>query len=522
MTETLARRRPTSGACRDAFRRPRPVRRGRRRVLLRPRRGEGDRHREPARGPPDDPLRRERVRQDVAPACRRRPRPARAGSRERGRAAGADAVCDLRVQRLARRPAASARRGDAGRRASRRSAARSCRRGSPASRSSTPSARWTERVRPLLVVLDQFEDYFLYHPDEDGEGTLRGRVPAAGQRAQPARELRALAPRGRLGEARPLRGPHPRPVRELRPCRAPRPQGRARGDRRARRRVEPPPAARRGAVRGRAGAGRGGDRGGRRRQAGAHRERRRRRPENGERRRGRGAVPPARPGAALARDGRGRRAHARPGPAGGARRRAADRREPPARGARQAHARRAGRRRRRLPLPRHPLEDEDRPPGLRPRRLDEAARAGGHGRAREALPRRERPHPPLRLPARRRDRGQLRALPRRPRRADPRLAEGVRAAAEQEAEAQRQRARPRGGSRASAPSLLALVAVFAGLARLGAEARAATPRARRRRRGRSRSLRPRTTSWRCAPRRVAAPEPGGRPGEQTPRRREAA
>ena len=29
---------------------------------------------------------------------------------------------------------------------------------------------WTERVRPLLVVLDQFEEYFLYHPDEDGDG----------------------------------------------------------------------------------------------------------------------------------------------------------------------------------------------------------------------------------------------------------------------------------------------------------------------------------------------------------------
>ena len=31
---------------------------------------------------------------------------------------------------------------------------------------------WTERVRPVLVVLDQFEEYFLYHPDEDGEGTF--------------------------------------------------------------------------------------------------------------------------------------------------------------------------------------------------------------------------------------------------------------------------------------------------------------------------------------------------------------
>jgi hypothetical protein len=29
---------------------------------------------------------------------------------------------------------------------------------------------WTRRVRTLLIVLDQFEDYFLYHPDEIGEG----------------------------------------------------------------------------------------------------------------------------------------------------------------------------------------------------------------------------------------------------------------------------------------------------------------------------------------------------------------
>jgi WD40 repeat protein len=37
---------------------------------------------------------------------------------------------------------------------------------------------WTERVRTLLVVLDQFEDYFLYHPDEEGEETFAGEFPA--------------------------------------------------------------------------------------------------------------------------------------------------------------------------------------------------------------------------------------------------------------------------------------------------------------------------------------------------------
>ena len=36
---------------------------------------------------------------------------------------------------------------------------------------------WTQHVRTLLVVLDQFEDYFLYHPEEDGEGTFSGEFP---------------------------------------------------------------------------------------------------------------------------------------------------------------------------------------------------------------------------------------------------------------------------------------------------------------------------------------------------------
>ena len=36
---------------------------------------------------------------------------------------------------------------------------------------------WTDRVRPLLVVLDQFEDYFLYHPGEDGDGTFAVEFP---------------------------------------------------------------------------------------------------------------------------------------------------------------------------------------------------------------------------------------------------------------------------------------------------------------------------------------------------------
>jgi WD40 repeat protein len=45
----------------------------------------------------------------------------------------------------------------------------------------TPAAEtlrtWTQRARTLLVVLDQFEDYFLYHPYEDGPGTFGGELP---------------------------------------------------------------------------------------------------------------------------------------------------------------------------------------------------------------------------------------------------------------------------------------------------------------------------------------------------------
>jgi hypothetical protein len=39
---------------------------------------------------------------------------------------------------------------------------------------------WSERVDgDLLIILDQFEEYFLYHPQEDGEGTLAIEFPRA-------------------------------------------------------------------------------------------------------------------------------------------------------------------------------------------------------------------------------------------------------------------------------------------------------------------------------------------------------
>ncbi len=41
-------------------------------------------------------------------------------------------------------------------------------------------ATWAERLDgTLLIVLDQFEEYFLYHPREDGPGTFAGEFPAA-------------------------------------------------------------------------------------------------------------------------------------------------------------------------------------------------------------------------------------------------------------------------------------------------------------------------------------------------------
>jgi WD40 repeat protein len=38
---------------------------------------------------------------------------------------------------------------------------------------------WTEHARRLLVVLDQFEDYFLYHPVESGDDTFDAQFPLA-------------------------------------------------------------------------------------------------------------------------------------------------------------------------------------------------------------------------------------------------------------------------------------------------------------------------------------------------------
>ena len=56
-------------------------------------------------------------------------------------------------------------------------AARNCLRGAAATRSSTRCAAGREQARRLLVVLDQFEDYFLYHSSEIGEDTFDFQFP---------------------------------------------------------------------------------------------------------------------------------------------------------------------------------------------------------------------------------------------------------------------------------------------------------------------------------------------------------
>ena len=198
-------------------------------------RGEAGRHRQPPRRPPDHPLRRR-----AASARPRSSRPASSTTCAR-RCAGNVAAPDGRRSRSARSaPGGRTRCPRSWRRSaprqSRRSAASELPRWRPASRWWRRCAPGRERVRTLLVVLDEFEDYFLYHPRRGRRRDVRRRVPAPRQRAEPARELPALAPRGRAGEARPLQRADPAPLRELPPRRAPRPRGRARGDRAAARR----------------------------------------------------------------------------------------------------------------------------------------------------------------------------------------------------------------------------------------------------------------------------------------------
>ena len=85
----------------------------------------------------------------------------------------------------------------------------------------------TEAVEgDLLIILDQFEEYFLYHRTADGDGTFAVEFPRVGQPARPARELPRLDARGLDRQARFLQGPDPEPLRQLPADRSPRARAR--------------------------------------------------------------------------------------------------------------------------------------------------------------------------------------------------------------------------------------------------------------------------------------------------------
>ena len=94
------------------------------------------------------------------------------------------------------------------------------------------------RGRDAYLILDQFEEYFLYHADDEGEGTLAEELPELLRRTRPPRERADLRARGRARLARRVQGAHPERARELAAARAPRPGRRARRDHRAARALE--------------------------------------------------------------------------------------------------------------------------------------------------------------------------------------------------------------------------------------------------------------------------------------------
>ena len=134
---------------------------------------------EPALDAADAPLRAERRRQELAAAGGRRARSARAARATP--ASSPFAVCVVPL--LARRSDADGARREPAAALQELAGTSRCR--PPARRSLESLRAWTEHAGTLLVVLDQFEEYFQYHPDEgDGEtpARLRGRARAARQR----------------------------------------------------------------------------------------------------------------------------------------------------------------------------------------------------------------------------------------------------------------------------------------------------------------------------------------------------
>ena len=89
-----------------------------------------------------------------------------------------------------------------------------------AARVDAARAHAARRARPVRGLLP------LPRRTRTATATFADELPRDRQRAEPARQRPALDPRGRLGEARPLRGARSRAVRELRPRRAPGPRRR--------------------------------------------------------------------------------------------------------------------------------------------------------------------------------------------------------------------------------------------------------------------------------------------------------
>ena len=147
--------------------------------------------------------------------------PAFARERARGGATDAAPVRRLRVPVLARRAAAGARGGDA-RAASRRSAAR--------------SSRPVASRRSLVDELRALDATGRRCSSSSTSSRSTSSTTRRGRRGTVRRQLRAivndptcgctssLAARGRPGQARPLQGPHPAPVRQLPARRPPRPR----------------------------------------------------------------------------------------------------------------------------------------------------------------------------------------------------------------------------------------------------------------------------------------------------------
>ncbi len=177
--------------------------RARRAALLRPRAGARDRGREPHRVPADGALRAERRREVVAPA-------------RGGRAVAAGAArgsARRRLLALERGPGGGARGGRG------RATGRAHANGSGSTRSRAPGAGGTStssstRRRSTSSIT----------PTTAGQA----RSPRRCRRCWPAvpRQRPRLAPRGLAREARPLHGPHSRPLREHAPARPARPRRR--------------------------------------------------------------------------------------------------------------------------------------------------------------------------------------------------------------------------------------------------------------------------------------------------------